>query len=92
MSTEPSLSLNDMPHLQNYNLIIGGVAARKTVPTSVEAGTYPFFGGCSVDWRSSQIETVCVHDLGPCGNEVVHELLRIVVLRIDFDVGTQDRI
>ena len=40
----------------------------------------------------NQIETVCVHHLGPGRHEVFHELLGIVVLGIDLCIGPQDRV
>ena len=43
-----------------------------------------------VFFGSDKIETICVHDLGPCGDEVVHELLLVVILSIDFGIGAKD--
>jgi hypothetical protein len=40
----------------------------------------------------AEIETVCVHDLAPSGDEVADKLLLIVILGIDLGIGSQDRV
>ena len=39
---------------------------------------------------AKQIKPVSVYNLGPSGNEVAHEALLVIVLRVNLDVGTKD--
>ena len=42
----------------------------------------PLLTGCEL----LQIETICVHHLGPCCDEVTHELFLVVVLCIHLGI------
>ena len=50
----------------------------------------PAFFKVTVVSLNQQIKTICVHHFGPSRDEVMHKLLGIVILSINFSICTQD--
>ena len=53
---------------------------------------YIGFDETSSDSNSSDVKAVSVHDLVPCADEILDELVLVVILSIDFSNGSELRV